>query len=86
MTPRERNLYLTYQGLGAVTRSLRHLSERMQISWTIDRLNDEILQCFYAHGHTSRGRVHSPAHEPWMTFLSDNELEVRIFSLKYDGR
>jgi hypothetical protein len=76
LIPRERNLYFTYQQLGAVGRSLIRLSERLQLSWSVDELNAEILRSFYEHGRPNRGHISTPRQEPWMMFLSDDELEV----------
>ncbi len=79
---REPNMYFTYSNLGSVSRALRRLSNAMSFGWSLDRLYDEVLSCFREYGSASRGRTNSPRHEPWMSFLSDDELEV---CFKYTG-
>jgi hypothetical protein len=83
MTPRERNLFFDYGAIGRVQQALAQLNVELRPSNSLDEQYQAILGCFYAHGQVNRARPSSDKHEPWMTFLSTEELKVTTWLLFY---
>jgi hypothetical protein len=73
---RERNFYFDYAAISRVQRSLEQLPPKLHPSTSLDDTYSAILGCFYEHGRVSNPRPMSSRQEPWMSFLSSDELEV----------
>ncbi len=74
---RERNFFFDYAAISRVQKALSGLGETSALRESVDDLYSAILRCFYEHGKVSKPRIPSTKQEPWMTFLSSDELEVR---------
>jgi hypothetical protein len=77
LIPRERSLFFTPESLDQVRRDLGRLAGNIGWDRTIDQINESILNCFVSHGRATNARRVFPRQEPWMSFLAENELEVR---------
>jgi hypothetical protein len=79
LTVRQKNLFYDHAALRRVESALTKLGLKTCAAGSIDAFYDAFLDCFYAHGKTSKPKPASQRLEPWMTFLSTDELEVHIF-------
>jgi hypothetical protein len=76
MLLRERNYFFDYAAIAKVQRSLVDLGTTLGALVSLDDFYAALLGCFYSHGSVSKPRPMSSKQEPWMTFLSSEELEV----------
>jgi hypothetical protein len=76
MSPRPKNLFFDAPALRRVQSDLLRLDLKAASTKSINDFYDSFLACFLHHGRESKSRPTSPRLEPWMSFLSTEELEV----------
>ncbi len=83
MTPREPNLFFTGKSFHNIRGRLVRLSHHLGNFPTVDALYDEILDIFVSNGEARRPRRERSSNAlPWMSFVSDEEMEVFVIFKK----
>jgi hypothetical protein len=77
--PRPRNLFFDSAALRKVRAALAKPTLLSNFSRSLEEAHEALLACFYDFGREAKLRPDSPKQEPWMSFLSSEELEVISF-------
>ncbi len=75
---RQKNLFFNGEAIRRVQADLVHLDLGAGSRKPLEEFYKTFLACFYDHGRESKPKRDSPRLEPWMTFLSSDELEVQM--------
>jgi hypothetical protein len=75
---RPRNLFFDTASLKRVRAALSKPSLIPSFSRSLDEAYDSLLACFYDFGREAKVKLDFPKQEPWMSFLSAEELEVKF--------